>query len=419
MDRLYALAEFFLEPLVPLWLRWRQWKGKEDPARRRERLGRASRPRPKGTLAWIHAASVGESVSVLPLITELRARFPHIHLLLTTGTKTSAALMAARLPKEVIHQYAPVDTKEASWRFMRHWHPDVALFIESELWPNLVKAADTWQCFLGLINGRMSEKSFRFWNKYPGLITKMLGCFNIVLAQSQGDTERLKKLGAKNVFCLGNLKYDAAPLPCDETLLFSLKKTLGNRPVWLAASTHPGEDEVIADTHARLLRLYPKLLTLIVPRHPERGGTIAATLQKRFSIGIRSRGDGFAPNTEIYIADTLGELGLFYRLSEIVFMGGSLVKHGGQNPLEPARLGCSIVTGPHTHNFSDIYRDLETAKACMRAADARTLSLAIDTLFKDTTGAQILASRAREWVEGQTGATKRVADKLAPILAAV
>lgn len=416
MDKLYALISFFAEPILPLWFWIRELKGKEDKTRRRERMGYASKPRPKGPLIWLHAASVGEANSVLPLITGLRSRYPHINLLLSTGTKTSANLMALRLPKEVIHHYVPVDTKEATWRFMRHWRPDIALFVESELWPNLIDAADSWQCFMGLINARMSERSFRFWNKHPTLISRMMRCFNIVLAQSENDAARLKALGAKNVSCPGNLKYDAAPLPCDEAQLFALKNALGNRPVWLAASTHPGEEMLIADIHAAIEKTYPHLLTIIVPRHPDRGILLAAELQKKFRIGMRSRGDSFAPDTQLYLGDTLGELGLFYRLSEVVFMGGSLIKHGGQNPLEPARLGCAILTGPHTHNFADIYQALSKANACQRVSDHQALAVAVKTLLKDSATRYALSSTAQQWVEGQTGATGRLLETLSPVL---
>lgn len=418
MGKLYLIAGAFIAPFIPLWLAWRAWRGKEDRARLSERMGRTKISRPEGTLVWLHAASVGEAVSVLPLIERLRAQWPHHHVLLTTGTRTSAALMQVRLPKDVIHQYVPVDTAAATWQFMRHWRPDIALFVESEFWPNLVKTANTWQCFMAVVNARMSERSFAFWRKYPSFISGMLTCFNVMFAQSDGDKARLEKLGAKNVFSIGNLKYDAPPLPCDESALLTLKAVLGARPVWLAASTHPGEEAMIAEAHGKLAARFPGLLTIIVPRHPERGVFIAAELQKRFTVGMRSRGDGIKPETGIYIGDTLGELGLFYRLSEIVFMGGSLVKHGGQNPLEPARLACAIVTGPHTHNFSDIYRDLERAKACVRASGPKALTAQLETLLDNDALAQDLQAAAKYWVERQSGATDRLLEELGPIFRA-
>jgi 3-deoxy-D-manno-octulosonic-acid transferase len=415
MDKIYIILSELISPLVPLWLFWRRLKGKEDKTRFRERFGYASLPRPKGQLLWLHAASVGESTSILPLITKLRARFPALHILVTTGTKTSADLMAKRLPKEVLHQYVPVDTRDATWRFMRHWRPDMVFFVESEFWPNLVFAADSWQCFMGVINARMSEKSFRFWNNFPSLIRKMLGCFNIVFAQSEDDKKRLAALGAKKTAAVGNIKYDGEPLPSDDARLLSLTAAIGTRPVWLAASTHPGEEILIAATHKKLSARVPTLLTLIVPRHPARGGEIAGALQKQFRIALRSRGDLPKPSTEIYIGDTLGELGLFYRAADIVFMGGSLVPHGGQNPLEPARLSCAILTGPHTHNFSDIYGDLEKMRACSRVANAEALAEQVNLLFKNTSEIQSRQDIARQFVEKQSGATDRLLEKIAPI----
>lgn len=415
MDKIYIILSELISPLVPLWLFWRRLKGKEDKTRFRERFGYASLPRPKGQLLWLHAASVGESTSILPLITKLRARFPALHILVTTGTKTSADLMAKRLPKEVLHQYVPVDTRDATWRFMRHWRPDMVFFVESEFWPNLVFAADSWQCFMGVINARMSEKSFRFWNNFPSLIRKMLGCFNIVFAQSGDDKKRLAALGAKKTAAVGNIKYDGEPLPSDDARLLSLTAAIGTRPVWLAASTHPGEEALIAATHKKLSARVPTLLTLIVPRHPARGGEIAGALQKQFRIALRSRGDLPKPSTEIYIGDTLGELGLFYRAADIVFMGGSLVPHGGQNPLEPARLSCAILTGPHTHNFSDIYGDLEKMRACSRVANTEALAEQVNLLFKNTSEIQSRQDIARQFVEKQSGATDRLLEKIMPI----
>jgi 3-deoxy-D-manno-octulosonic-acid transferase len=418
VDRVYLIVSELISPLVLPWLFWRRLKGKEDAARFSERFGYTSHLRPKGKLLWLHAASVGEATSILPLIGALRARHSEMHVLVTTGTKTSALLMKERLPQGVIHQYAPVDTPAATWRFTKHWRPEFAFFVESEFWPNLVFAANAWQCFLGVINGRMSQRSFRFWNNYPVLMQKMLACFDIAFAQSEDDKKRLETLGAKNTLTVGNLKYDAEPLPCDETKLLQLKTALGARPVWLAASTHPGEEIFIAEAQTKLAALHPGLLAIIVPRHPVRGAEIAAMLQKKFPIGLRSRGDAIQPEMEMYIADTLGELGLFYRLSDIVFMGGSLVPHGGQNPLEPARLAASIVTGPHTHNFADIYRDLENAKACLRARNAEELATKISGLFSNPGAAQTMQDAAKAWVESQRGATERVLAKLSPVFSA-
>lgn len=414
MDKIYAFLTSIFSPFISAWIFWRALAGKEDKGRLRERFGFASRPRPKGKLLWLHAASVGESVSVLPLITRIGAQFPHISILLTTGTRTSAALMQKRLPKSVIHQYVPVDTPEATWRFMRHWRPEFAFFVESEFWPDLVAAADSWQCFTAVINGRMSARSFAGWQRYPALMTKMLSCFDMVFARSGEDAERFRILGAKEVHCVGDLKYDADPLPCDEAVLATFKTAIGTRPVWLAASTHPGEEKKIEEAHALLAATRPNLLTIIVPRHPERGADILSGIDKRFGAGLRSRQDAITPKTGIYIADTLGELGLFYRLSEIVFMGGSLVKHGGQNPLEPARLSCTVLTGPHTHNFFETYYRLELVRGCLRVKNTQDLAAQVATLLSQPAKAQALQAAAKNWLAEESGATGRLLAQLAP-----
>ncbi len=411
----YRALTALIAPLMPLWLHWRKTKGKEDPRRIRERFGFASQPRPEGMLLWLHAASVGEAMSVLHLMAKIRERFPYLRLLLTTGTVTSAKLMQQRLPKDVIHQYIPIDTPEAVRRFMRHWKPDVALWVESELWPNLVLTAHRYQCFMGIVNGRMSPQSFRSWKRSPSLIRSILSCFNIVFAQSEDDAERFRTLGAKDPYFVGNLKYDASLLPCDESVLLSLRQAIGKRPLWLAASTHPGEEETIAKAHVLLVAKYPKLLTLIVPRHPERGGEITTLLKKTGRVARRSRGEPISADIAFYVADTLGELGLFYRLSEIVFMGGSLIPHGGQNPLEPARLACGILTGPHTLNFAHIYWDMEEIGACRRVADASTLATQTDILLSDPDALAFMQDKVREWMQSKTGASDRILDMLEPV----
>lgn len=415
--RNYRLITSFVAPLIPLWLQWRKLSGKEDHKRLRERYGFASKARPKGTLVWLHAASVGESTSVLILIQKIRERYPDIHLLLTTGTVTSANLMHKRLPKEVIHQYVPIDTFAAVRRFLRHWRPDIALWVESELWPNLVMETNEAEAFMGIINGRMSKRSFEGWKKRPEIITPMLSSFNIVFAQTIEDGKRLKEFGAKDVLCVGNLKYDAAFLPCNEEELIELQSDTQERKIWLAASTHPGEELLIAKAHALLSISHPNLLTIIVPRHPQRGSEIAESLSKSAKVALRSQTKTITPDTKLYIADTLGELGLFYRLCDIVFMGGSLVKHGGQNPLEPGRLSCAILAGTHTHNFLDMYADMEKSGCCIRVANSEELAQQVSQLLDDASARGRLQSAVKRWMEGKGGTAQRLLDELEPVFA--
>lgn len=412
----YKIITSALSGPIGLWLRFRRLRGRESEKRFAERFGHSNIPRPKGTLLWIHAASVGEANSVLPLIDVLQARFRDINILITTGTLTSAKLMEKLNLKNVLHQFVPVDTPEATNRFLRHWRPDIGFWVESELWPNLVINARARGCFMIIVNGRMSVKSYDKWQKFGLLIIyQMLNCFEVVFAQNEADARRFRGLGAQDVRCLGNLKHDALPLSCNEADLFSLQQAIGLRPMWLAASTHAGEEEILARAHTLLTKTHPDLLTVIVPRHPMRGAEIAKQLSGYGKVGLRSNGDKVTAATNIYIADTLGELGLFYRLSEIVFMGGSLIEHGGQNPLEPARLRCCIITGPNTNNFAEIYNEMEKLSICFRAKNADELATTIDKLMGNSdllTSAQV---RGKEWLRGKTGASARIVNAIAPI----
>ena len=269
---------------------------------------------------------------------------------------------------------------------------------------------------MGLINARMSERSFRSWQKRSRMIKAMLGFFDVIFAQSEDDASRLRALGARDPICHGNLKYDASMLTCDENELLALQKAIGSRPVWLAASTHPGEETHVANVHKKLVGKRPDLLTIIVPRHPKRGEAIAMELQKIGNVALRSKKEPITSKTNFYIADTIGELGLFFRLSEIVFMGGSLVQHGGQNPLEPARLSCAIVTGPHTHNFADIYNEMAQNGSCIRISNTGELAMQIQALFEDTAARERVQNTVRVWMKDKGGASDRIIDTLSPAL---
>jgi len=320
--------------------------------------------RPSGQLIWIHGASVGECMSVLPLIAELLESGGR-HILLTSGTVSSAALVAEHLPQGATHQYAPVDVRPAIDRFLSHWRPDIALFVESEIWPNMLLMARSAGVPLILVNGRMSARAFQRWRRLPKMAAALLECYAVCLAQDVGTAERLSALGACRVQVSGNLKADAHPLPADPAKLFELSKAIDGRPVLLAASTHPGEHETILPSHDILKRTFPRLLTIVAPRHPKRGEEVAMLCGKR-AVARRALNQLPEESTAVYVADTLGELGLLYRVAPFAFVGGSLVPHGGQNPLEPARLHCPVLAGPHTHNFAQAYDAILAAQGCGR-----------------------------------------------------
>ncbi len=383
-------------PLIDLYLRRRLKAGKEDAARFPERLGRASHPRPQGRLIWLHGASVGEAISALPLIETLLKAHTDLHVLMTTGTVTSARLMAERLPEGAVHQFVPVDRPADIRRFLDHWQPDMALWLESEIWPNLLAAISARGIPALLINGRMSERSFRRWRRFPRSTARLLATFAEGFAQTPEEAQRFRALGLNGCRFAGNLKYAAAPLPVDRTLLERFTVMTGSRPVWIAASTHPGEEAGITAAHAALLKDMPQALLLLVPRHPERGGEVAETVREAgLSSARRSRGDTIGAATQVYIGDSLGEMGLYYRLADIAFMGGSLIPHGGQNPLEPARLGLPVLHGPHMFNHAGAIADLQVAGAAIEAADENALCQTLANWFKDD-AARRHAARAAE-----------------------
>lgn len=414
---LYRAATRALSPFITMYLKKRLARGKEEPVRFRERLGMPTRPRPRGPVVWMHAASVGESLSVLPLIDRLLAEHPELHLLLTTGTVTSAKLMAKRLPPRAFHQYVPVDRLSNVRPFLDHWHPDLGIWVESELWPNLIIETKARRIPMVLLNARISERSFERWQKMPNLARPLLDAFDLCVAQSLLDAGRFANLGCPDVVCRGNLKASAPPLPVDDRELDRFLTTLGNRPRWLAASTHPGEEMAAVDAHVRLRQRYPDLLTIIVPRHPQRGPELAGEIRKR-GVTVARRG-GYEPpreETEIYLADTVGDLGLFYRSSAIAFVGGSLIEHGGQNPLEAARLGCALLHGPHMHNFQDSVIALARAGAAEEVADAAGLADAVDRLLADPDEVERRALAAMRLMASYGDIVGAVLDELAPFL---
>ncbi len=404
MFSLYRFITKAASPLIDFYLKRRKKKGREDSERFRERYGFAGLPRPQGKLAWFHAASIGEATSVLPLIVMILRNYPQMHILVTTGTVTSARLLASLLPERAFHQYVPIDRPDAVRRFVQHWQPEIAFWVESELWPNLIHESSRHGCPMILLNARISDNSFRMWKYFRPFAGKLLRPFSLCLAQSLRDAERLEKLGSKNVKFLGNLKYDSAELAADPKEYARLTSAIGSRDRWIAASTHPGEEEIIKDVHMRLKRQYPGLLTIIVPRHPVRGPEIAEQLKSPgIVIALRSRGEPITMETSIYIADTIGELGIFYRLSSIVFMGGSLVRHGGQNPLEPARLDAAVITGMYHRNFADIYQQMAADGAVTVVDNAKELAVVLARLLGHYDICEELAHKAREFTEERSG----------------
>ena len=397
-----------LAPGLRLMLRRRAGRGKELRHRLAERRGIDPTPRPPGRLIWLHAASVGETVSALPVIAALQAG--PAALLVTTGTVASAELLLQRCPG-VLHRFVPLDVPRWVARFLDHWRPDVAAFLESEMWPNLLAASQRRGVRLMLLNGRLSARSQAGWRRAPGFARRVVGAFETVWAQSDEDAARLRALGARGVQSPGNLKFAAAPLPADPAALESLAAALGDRPRWLAACTHPGEDEIAAAVHRRLAAAHPGLVTAVAPRHPDRGPAIAEAL------GAPRRGSGEAPPPGgLWVADGLGEMGLLYRLFPLVFVGKSLVEDGGgQNPLEPARFACALAAGPSMANQAEAAAVLKRAGGLVTVADEDALADWVNAGLRDPAA----AAAAGQAAEAEAGADADLPQRAAAALLAM
>jgi|TARA_R110002124_G_scaffold38253_6_gene121539 3-deoxy-D-manno-octulosonic-acid transferase len=414
---LYRFLTTLGAPVIHVYLGRRIKAGKEDPHRFNERLGRAALARPDGPLIWLHGASVGEAMSLLTLIARLKTAVPAANILVTTGTVTSARMLADRLPKGAVHQYVPVDRMAYVRRFLDHWRPDLTLWAESEFWPNLISETAVRGNPLVLVNGRISPRSFKGWSRAPKFIAGLLGGFALCLGQTEGDAERLRALGAAGARSVGNLKFAADPLPADAERLADMRAATAGRPLWLAASTWAGEEDIAWRVHQDHAAAHPGLLTIIVPRHPNRGPEIAAQLAAQ-GAKVKRRGAGDMPDarTEVYIADTMGELGLFFTLAPVVFMGKSLSAEGGQNLLEPARLGCAVLHGPRMINFADMGARMAAAGASLPVADGAGLSAAVGRLLGDAGEAEAFAARARTFAQAEAGVIDRLMAELAPYL---
>jgi 3-deoxy-D-manno-octulosonic-acid transferase len=413
--RAYALLTAAAAPLARPLLNRRLRRGKEHPQRMAERRGEAAMARPSGVLVWVHGASVGELVAAMPLIARIRAQA--FNVLVTTGTVTSAALAEKRLPPGVIHQFVPLDAPAFVAKFLDHWRPSLALLVESDLWPNTIMGCARRRIPLIVVNGRLSARSFERWRHFPATIEALLRRLDLCLVRTAADAARFGALGAPRVTTTGNLKLDVPPLPADERKLARLVAAIDGRPVVAAASTHLGEEAAVIDTQRRLKSTFRGLLTILVPRHPERGSSIASAIAASgLTSALRSRDQLPHAGTDIYVADTVGELGLVYRVAPIVFMGGSLIPHGGQNPIEPAKFGAAILHGPHVANFADIYTALDEARGAEMVPDAGHLTARIGAWLTDTEERARVASASKRTVDLLGGALERTTAALEPYL---
>lgn len=392
----------------------RKKMGKEDVKRFNERVGRPTKPRPDGRLIWLHGASVGESISMLPLINRLLEIYPDAHVMVTTGTTTSAEVMAKRLPERAFHQYLPIDNPVFAARFVRHWQPTIALWFESEFWPAMLSTIKRRNIPLILINGRISNKSFKRWQQFDFVIKEILDCFTACLGQSEEDAYRLRALGAKDAMCLGNLKYAGLPIPVDEEKKKEIQDEIGSRPVWLVSSTHSDEESKIGRYLKELSAKHEGLLTIIAPRHPTRGIEIQNILKEKYQLktALRSANEKITPETEVYIADTIGEMGIWYELCPIVFIGGSLIPHGGQNFMEPSRCRDAVIVGPHMHNFTDAMNRAKRADGIIQVDETVDLIDMVDQLLSNKELLEAKRSLAYNWATSEAKVLDGIAEKI-------
>ena len=408
-----TLIRAFYPLVIKRYINKRKKNGKEDLKRFNERIGKPQKQRPEGKLIWMHGASVGESLSMLPLITRLLEAYPDLSIMVTTGTVTSAELMNKRLPERAFHQYIPIDHPRFVRRFIKYWRPDLVLWFESELWPALLSGIKKNNIPLILINGRISNKSFKMWQQFDYICKELLSCFTLCLGQSEEDAYRLRVLGAKDSMCLGNIKYAGINPPVDESKLSELKSQIGNRTVWCVCSTHDNEEIRTAQIHKNLKKEFSDLLLIAAPRHPHRGPEIQKALNELgLKTALRSAGEKISDKTDVYIADTIGEVGLWYTLSPITFIGGSLIPHGGQNFMEPSRFRNAVVVGPHMHNFTDAMNRAKKADAVIQVQNDAELEENIRNLLQHKELLEAKRSLAYNWAQGEAKILDGILDKV-------
>ncbi|MDD9721286.1 3-deoxy-D-manno-octulosonic acid transferase [Sulfitobacter sp. PR48] len=412
--RLWVGASMALVPFAT-WAVTRKLRRAGVPVVRcHEKLGHATEPRdPDAALIWFHAASVGETQAVLALITRMGVALPQAQFLITSGTATSATMVARRMPPRCVHQFSPLDAPGPLRRFLRHWRPDAALFVESELWPQMLRRTRAQGARMALVNARLSARSIANWRRFPKTARYLFEVFDLILTQNDAMAKAMVEINAPadRVARGINLKSLAGPLPQDEDALFEARAALGHRPVWIASSTHPGEEETVLAAHKSLLEQHPDLCLILVPRHPERGQDVTNLIAGAgLSLTRRTRGD--MPGGQVFLADTLGELGTWYALGDIVFLGGSLRPIGGHNPFEVAQAGAAVLSGNHVANFAETFAEMEARGAARLVADAGDLALRVGALLDDPAALEAAKAAATAFTRDRTDMLDGIATRL-------
>lgn len=415
--RIYILLGYLFLPLLWLFLQTRLIRKKEILARISERYGKPTLKRPKGPLLWLHGASVGESLSALPLLERLQKLYPDLNILVTSGTVSSSKILKKRLPPGIMHQFLPMDILIYVKRFLNHWKPNLVFWLESELWPNHLLNLKKQNIPVILVNARLSDTAYNKWSSYKFIISPLLNCFSLCLSSSQSVAKKLKMLGKQEVKTPGNLKYTAGPLPVDTESLAHMKRVLKGRPIWVASSTHPGEEKIFIETHKFLKKYIPNLLTIVIPRHPERRKEISEEIKNNnLNFALRSLDHDPCNQTDIYIADTLGELGLFFRLTNIVVLGGSFVPVGGHNPLEPAFFHNTIIWGPHMFNFLEIEKTFLKNKAAYKIPNTKKLNATLLELLSNAEKRTTMGKKSKQVLKEKIGVLSKTLKYLCPFI---
>jgi 3-deoxy-D-manno-octulosonic-acid transferase len=410
----YYAVWWLIGPVIHIFLLYRCWRGKENPRRLKERWGIGLRPRPHGQVIWVHAASVGETQMVLPIIRSLLEHHPKLHIVLTTGTTTSAQVVHKAGIDRIGHQVTPLDHPWVINTFLHHWRPALTLWVESELWPHMLLQQQRLGIPIILTNGGISQKSARLWGRFPGAISRLLRCFTTAAVRSEAQKQRLLSLGLQGITIVGNLKFAAPALPVDAIALTQFQQTVHGRPLWIAASTHQGEESYIIAAHQKICEQFPSALCIIVPRHPERGHDVAGMSTMIGPSAQRSENHLITATTQYYIADTIGEMGLWYRLAPVAFIGASFISHGGHNPIEPIQLGCVPLYGPHMQNFSEVTEAL--AEPFLSCSSAEQLATKIMHLWRNAAYCDDLIRALQERVGQQAAVGHRLQELISPYL---
>lgn len=405
MRYLYSLLFYITLPYVFFRL-WRKGKRLPDYRKRlKERLG--FYPLKLKKSIWVHAVSVGETLAAIPLVKYLQASFPNIPIVMTTMTPTGAARVKHAFGDSIIHAYLPYDLPDAVSRFLKSIQPEIAIIMETELWPNLLAACRKKNIPVCLVNARLSLKSAKGYARINSLTREMLQNISLIAAHGEPDAKRFIELGApkERVFVTGNVKFD---LELPKELIAnsnSLREMLGkDRFIWIAASTHEGEEEIMLKAHQKLCEVNREALLILVPRHPDRFNAIAKLCEQAFPTQRRSQKEAFNKNTAVYLGDTMGELLLMYGAADVAFIGGSLIARGGHNILEPGALGKPIFTGPHLMNFKEISNLFSAAQALIKVNDADSLANYLVELMQDAKARYAMGMRARQVVDANRGA---------------